>query len=78
MSLEAMLITMGIVFVFGAEANLLIPLTVALAHFAYSTITFFLVRTKRIQQLPDLLSHVISGGGLIIYGLMAIFVDFGL
>ena len=77
MSLEAMLITMGITFVFGVESTFLIPITVALAHFAYSTITFYLARMKHIRRLPDLLSHIISGGGLIVYGLMAIFVELG-
>jgi len=75
MSLEAMLITMGITFVFGVDSTFLIPLTVALAHFVYSTVTFYLARTKHIRNLPDLMTHIISGGGLIIYGLMAIFLE---
>jgi len=61
-----MLITMGITFVFGVESTFLIPLMIAFAHFAYSTVTFYLARTKHIKNLPDLMTHVISGGGLII------------
>jgi len=75
MSLEAMLITMGITMVFMPNATLLIPITVALAHFVYSTVTFFLARTKQVQKMPVALSHVLSGAGLIIYGLMAIFLE---
>jgi len=75
MSLEAMIITMGITFVFIPEATLLIPITVALAHFAYSAATFFLARTKQVKKIPVALSHVLSGVGLIIYGLLALFVE---
>ncbi|MCL2560566.1 MAG: manganese efflux pump [Turicibacter sp.] len=78
MSVEAMLITMGITFVFLPESTILIPATVALAHFGYSVISFYLVRTKYMKQLPDAASHVISGLGLIVYGLLALFVDFGM
>ena len=77
MSLEAMLITMGITFVFMPEGTLLIPITVALAHFVYSSISFFLARTKQVKKMPVALSHVLSGLGLIIYGLMALFVEIG-
>ena len=75
MSLEAMLITMGITMVFMPEATLLIPITVAFAHFAYSAISFFLARTKQVRKMPVALSHVLSGLGLIIYGLMALFIE---
>jgi len=74
MSLEAMLITMGITFVFLPDSNILIPLTVAAAHFVYCTITFFLVRVDTIKKMPVMLSHIISGSGLIIYGLLALFI----
>jgi len=75
MSLEAMIITMGITLVFIPNATFLIPLTVALAHFAYSVITFLLVRTEKVRKIPAGLSHVLSGLGLIIYGLLALFVE---
>jgi len=78
MSLEAMLITMGITFVFMPDGGIAIPLTVALAHFAYSTVSFFLARTKQVKKMPLTLSHVLSGGGLIIYGLMALFIEIGI
>ena len=78
MSVEAMLITTGITLFFLPNSTFLIPLTVALAHFGYSALSFFLARTKYIKQLPVVISHVISGSALIIYGLMAIFVEFGI
>ena len=78
MSIEAMLITMGITLIFLPESNLFIPLTVAFAHFAYSTLSFYLARTKYVQRIPVGLSHIISGTALIIYGLMALFVEFGI
>jgi len=78
MSLEAMLITMGITFIFLPGATFLIPLTVAFAHFGYSALSFFLARTKYVKRFPVILSHIISGIALIIYGLMAIFVEFGI
>ena len=78
MSIEAMFITMGITLIFFPDSNFLIPITVALAHFAYSTISFFLARTKYIKRIPIVLSHIISGFALIIYGVMALFIDFGI
>jgi len=78
MSLEAMLITMGIAIVFYPGATLFIPLSVALAHFGYSTISFFMARTRRVRKIPNVISHVISGIALIIYGLMALFAEFGI
>jgi len=78
MSIEAMLITMGITFIFLPGSTLIIPLTVALAHFGYSGLSFFLARTKYIKGIPTVLAHVISGVALIIYGLMALFVELGL
>jgi len=77
MSLEAMLITMGITFIFLPYSTLLIPITVALAHLGYSVFTFYLARTKQAQQMPLAWSHVVSGFALIIYGVMALFVEFG-
>jgi len=75
MSLEAMIITMGITFVFMPYGTIFIPLTVALAHFIYSSVCFFLVRTKYISKMPLALSHYLSGAGLIIYGLMALLLE---
>jgi len=75
MSVEAMLITMGITFIFIPNSTLLIPVTVALAHFGYSALTFFLARTRYLSQVPAVLSHIISGMALIIYGLLALFVE---
>jgi len=77
MSVEAMLITMGITFVFLPGSTFIIPLTVAFAHFGYSALSFFLARTKYVKRIPAFLSHLISGVALIIYGLMALFVEFG-
>jgi len=77
MSVEAMLITMGITFIFLPASNLIIPLTVALAHFGYSTLSFLLARTEYAKKIPVVFSHIISGVALIIYGLLALFVDFG-
>ena len=76
MSIEAMLITMGITFIFQPYSTLFIPLTVSLAHFGYSALAFHLARTKYVQQIPAALSHVMSGLALIIYGLMALFIEF--
>jgi len=75
MSIEAMLITMGITLIFLPYSTFIIPVAVAAAHFVYSTATFHLARTKRVKQIPVALAHIISGSALIIYGLMAFFVD---
>ena len=77
MSLEAMLITMGITFIFLPHSTFLIPLTVAFAHFGYSAVSFYLARTNYVKRIPIVVSHIISGVALIIYGLMALFVEFG-
>ena len=74
MSVEAMLITMGITIIFLPDSNFIIPLTVALAHFGYSALSFYLARTKYVKKIPVALSHTISGLALITYGLMALFV----
>jgi len=78
MSGEAMLITMGITFIFLPDSTFVIPLTVALAHFGYSALSFFLARTKYVRRVPLGLNHVLSGCALIIYGILALFVDFGI
>ena len=77
MSVEAMMITMGITFVFLPGSTLAIPVTVALAHFGYSALSFYLARTKYVKRVPTAVSHVVSGLALIVYGLMAIFVELG-
>ena len=77
MSVEAMLITMGITFIFSPESTIVIPITVALAHFGYCALSFLLARTRHIKRIPATLSYVISGLALIIYGMMALFVEFG-
>jgi len=78
MSGEAMLITMGITFIFLPNSTILIPITVALAHFVYSALSFYLARTKQVKRIPVAVSHVISGVALIIYGLLALFVEFAI
>lgn len=78
MSVEAMLITMGITFIFLPNSTFIIPITVALAHFGYSALSFHLVRTKHVRRVPVALSHVISGLALITYGMMALFVEIGI
>jgi len=75
MSVEAMMLTMGITLIFLPYSNLLVPITVALAHFGYSVLSFFLARTKYVKQIPVVASHIVSGLALIVYGLMAIFVE---
>jgi putative Mn2+ efflux pump MntP len=75
MSIEAMLISMGLTLVFTPYASPVIPVTVALAHFGYSSLTFYLAGIKQVQRIPIALSHAISGLALIIYGVMALFVD---
>ena len=77
MSFEAMLITMGLTIMFSGAGNIAIPLTVALAHFAYSTISFYLAKTKHAKKVPHKVSQIISGAALVIYGLMALFVEIG-
>jgi len=78
MSVEAMLITMGITFIFLPGSTVLIPLTVALAHFGYSALSFRLARTKHVRRIPLVVSHAVSGLALVTYGLMALFVELGL
>jgi len=78
MSVEAMLITMGITFIFLPSSTFVIPITVALAHFGYSALSFRLARTKQVKRIPAVVSHVISGLALITYGMMALFVELGI
>ena len=78
MSAEAMLITMGITIIFLPESSIAIPVTVALAHFGYSALSFHLARAKQIKRLPTALSNVISGLALVAYGMMALFVEIGI
>ena len=78
MGIEAMVITMGITFIFLPNSTIVIPITVALAHFGYSALSFFLARTKYVKRVPVALSHIISGLSLITYGLMALFVEIGI
>ena len=74
MSIEAMLITMGLTLIFRQESTFIIPIIVSLAHFCYATITFTLARTKYAQRIPTALSHVISGVALVMYGVMALLI----
>jgi len=78
MSVEAMLITMGITIIFLPNSTFVIPITVALAHFGYSALSFHLARTKHVKKIPLALSNIISGTALIIYGLLALFVEIGI
>ncbi|MCL2363467.1 MAG: manganese efflux pump [Defluviitaleaceae bacterium] len=75
MSVEAMLITMGLTILFAPDTFFVIPVVVAAAHFGYSAISFFLARSKYAKRIPVILSYVISGVALIVYGLMALFVE---
>jgi len=77
MSVEAMLITMGITFIFLPYSTFLIPITVALAHFGYSAVSFHLARTRHVRRVPVAVSHVVSGLALITYGMLALFVELG-
>jgi putative Mn2+ efflux pump MntP len=72
MSVEAMLITMGVTFVFGEAATWAVPATIAAAHFGYSALAFHLARMRRLRRIPAVVSHVVSGAALVVYGLMSI------
>jgi len=71
MSIEAMIITMGLTFIFLPYSTIAIPITVGLAHFGYSTVSFYLARTRQVRKIPAKLSYVISGCALIAYGMLA-------
>jgi len=73
MSGEAMLITMGLTFIFP-QAGIVLPVTVALAHFGYSALMFALSRTKYVRRIPPAFSHTVSGLALIAYGMFALIV----
>ena len=77
MSLEATFISMGITLIFLTNATIIIPITVALAHFIYSAFTFYLSRTKHIKRMPAAFNQIISGSALVTYGLMALFIEVG-
>jgi len=79
MSLEAMLITMGLTLIFlPGGSTLAIPLTVALAHLGYSALSFHLALIRQLRRIPAALSYTVSGLALITYGLMALFVEIAL
>ena len=78
MSIEAMLITMGLTIIFAPEATLIIPFVVAFAHFAYSAFSFCLARSKYALRIPVVVSYIVSGLALVVYGLMALLVDVGI
>ncbi|MCL2234783.1 MAG: manganese efflux pump [Firmicutes bacterium] len=69
MSVEAMFITIGLTLTLEIS-TVLIPLTVAIAHFAYSLVTFFL--SKYLRRFPPIIGHIVAGLALIAYGIMAI------
>jgi len=77
MSIEAMFITIGITIIFIENTSILIPITIGLAHFGYSTISFYLARMKYLKNMPCVITNVISGCALIVYGLLALFIEFG-
>jgi len=68
MSLEAMFITVGLTLMLD-YTTILIPLTVGLAHFAYSAFTFFFA--KHLRRLPPAVGPIVSGAALITYGILA-------
>jgi len=75
MSIEAMLITMGLVFIFLPYSFFVIPVAVAVAHFGYSALSFYLARSRYAARISVKVSHIISGVALIVYGLMALLLE---
>lgn len=69
MSVEAMFITIGLTLTLDVR-TILIPITVGLAHFVYSAVTFALA--KYLRKLPPMVGHIIAGVALVVYGIMAI------
>jgi len=69
MSVEAMFITIGLTLTLDVT-TILIPITVGLAHFVYSVITFSLA--KHLRRFPPMAGHIMSGVALIAYGVMAL------
>ena len=72
MSVEAMLITMGITLIFADNASIAIPITVAAAHLVYAIVAFHLARIKTVSKIPRLYSSLASGLALVVYGVLAI------
>jgi len=68
MSIEAMFITIALTLTLDVK-TIFIPLTVGLAHFAYSTATFFFA--KYLRRLPPIVGYIVAGCALIIYGILA-------
>jgi len=68
MSGEAMLITLGLTILFDYP-TIVLPLTVGLAHFVYSAVTFLF--SKYLRRLPPSAGAIIAGSALIVYGIMA-------
>lgn len=71
MSLEAMLITIGLTLTVDITSGTIwIPITVGIAHLVYCSATFFLA--KYLRRLPHWIGHVVAGIALIIYGTLAL------
>ncbi|MCL2375558.1 MAG: tRNA lysidine(34) synthetase TilS [Firmicutes bacterium] len=68
MSVEAMLITIGMTLTLGVT-TIWIPLTVGIAHFVYCVATFYL--SKYLRRYPATLGAILSGSALIVYGILA-------
>jgi len=69
MSIEAMLITVGLMLTLETT-TVVVPIVIALAHFVYSAVMFFLA--KYFRRLPSWVGCVVSGVALISYGIMAL------
>jgi len=69
MSIEAMFITIALTLTLDVT-TIFIPLTVGLAHFIYSAVTFFFA--KYLRRLPPIVGHIVAGSTLIIYGILAL------
>ena len=69
MSVEAMFITIGLMLTLDTT-TVLIPITVAVAHFIFCSVTF--VFSKKLRKFPPLIGHLISGLALITYGILAV------
>jgi len=67
-SVEALAITVGLTLLID-NPTILLPITVAVAHFAYATLTFFL--SKYLRRLPQFVGPLVAGTALIIYGILA-------
>jgi len=69
MSVEALFITIGLTLTLNIY-SIVIPLTIALAHFTYSLFTFIL--SKHLRNINPIIAHIISGSALVIYGIMSL------